>query len=85
MVDAVVEVPFGSYPGNMPYEYYSDEEHLRAWLESEKDPAGHERFLEKYIYSCKDHFEYLQKCGGLERMMELRRIENMVETSGGQA
>ena len=24
-VDAVCEVPFGSYPGNMPYEYFSDE------------------------------------------------------------
>src|SRR5439155_22612161 len=36
-VDAVCEVPFGSYPGNMPYEYFSDEEHLRAWLEAEAD------------------------------------------------
>ena len=33
-VDAVCEVPFGSYPGNMPYEYFSDEEHLRHWLDS---------------------------------------------------
>src|SRR5262245_20588332 len=31
-VDAVCEVPFGSYPGNMPYEYFSDEEHLCQWL-----------------------------------------------------
>ena len=28
LVDAVVEIPFGSYPGNMPYLYFSDEEHL---------------------------------------------------------
>src|SRR5438132_12330861 len=34
-VDAVCEVPFGSYPGNMPYEYFSDEEHLRQWLDVE--------------------------------------------------
>ncbi len=33
-VDAVCEVPFGSYPGNMPGEYFSDEEHLRRWLEA---------------------------------------------------
>src|SRR5437899_157509 len=31
-VDAVCEVPFGSYPANMPYEYFSDEEHLCQWL-----------------------------------------------------
>src|SRR4051794_38185199 len=34
-VDAVCEVPYGSYPGNMPYEYFSDERHLRAWMEAE--------------------------------------------------
>ena len=28
---------FGSYPGNMPYEYFSDEIHLRQWLDVEKD------------------------------------------------
>src|SRR5262249_48084979 len=38
-VDAVCEVPFGSYPGNMPYEYFSDEEHLRQWLQVEEDEA----------------------------------------------
>src|SRR5262245_46565138 len=36
-VDAVCEVPYGSYPGDMPYEYFSDEAHLRRWLEAEKD------------------------------------------------
>src|SRR5439155_78900 len=34
-VDAVCEVPFGSYPCNMPYEYFTDEAHLRQWLEME--------------------------------------------------
>ena len=38
-VDAVCEVPFGSYPGNMPYEYFSDEDHLRQWLEVEDTPT----------------------------------------------
>ena len=28
-VDAVCEVPYGSYPGNMPGEYFSDEAHLQ--------------------------------------------------------
>ena len=39
-VDAVCEVPYGSYPGNMPYEYFSDEEHLRRWLDVETRPGG---------------------------------------------
>jgi glutaconate CoA-transferase subunit A len=74
-VDAVCETPFGSYPGNMPYEYFSDEEHLRMWLEAEKDPDGHRRFLDKYLFGVKSFDEYLQLCGGLPRMQELRRQE----------
>lgn len=74
-VDAVCEVPFGSYPGNMPGEYFSDEEHLRLWLEMEKDPEAFRRFLDEHIFSVGDFGEYLQKCGGLPRMQELRRQE----------
>jgi glutaconate CoA-transferase subunit A len=74
-VDAVCEVPFGSYPGNMPYEYFSDERHLRAWLEAEREREAHERFLQHYIYGVRDFAEYLDRCGGLRRMQELRAQE----------
>ncbi|GIW81741.1 MAG: CoA-transferase [Gemmatales bacterium] len=74
-VDAVCEVPFGSYPGNMPYEYFSDESHLRQWLNAEKDVETFRQFLDKYIYGTRDFAEYLQMCGGLPRMQELRRQE----------
>src|SRR5438445_742534 len=47
-VDAVCEVPFGSYPGNMPYEYFSDENHIQAWLQAERDAATHAAFLEEH-------------------------------------
>jgi glutaconate CoA-transferase subunit A len=74
-VDAVCEVPYGSYPGNMPYEYFSDEDHLRQWLEVEQDQEAFQAFLQKYIYGVRDFHEYLQLCGGLPRMQELRRQE----------
>jgi glutaconate CoA-transferase subunit A len=74
-VDAVCEVPYGSYPGNMPYEYFSDEPHLKAWLEAETDLSRLQAFLKRYIYDVKDFTEYLQLCGGLERLRELRRQE----------
>jgi glutaconate CoA-transferase subunit A len=74
-VDAVCEVPYGSYPGNMPYEYFSDEEHLRKWLEVEKDPDVFKRFLEEYIYGVRDFTEYLERCGGLPRLQQLRHQE----------
>lgn len=75
LVDAVIEVPYGSYPGNMPYEYFSDEDHLRLWLESEKSPEGLAPLLEKYIYGTDDFSQYLELCGGTKRLQELRRIE----------
>lgn len=74
-VDAVCEVPFGSYPGNMPYEYFSDETHLRQWLEIEKDRDAFLKFLDEHIFGVADFADYLQRCGGLPRMQELRRQE----------
>jgi len=74
-VDAVCEVPFGSYPGNMPYEYFSDEEHFRLWLKVEEDPAEYQKFIDKYIYGVRDFTEYLRLCGGLARMQHLRHEE----------
>ena len=73
--DAVCEVPYGSYPGNMPGEYFSDEAHLRHWLEVERDPVAFRAFLDEYILGEADFDGYLQKCGGLPRMRELRRQE----------
>jgi len=80
LVDAVIEVPFGSFPGVMPYEYFSDEDHLRHWLKVEKDPEDLKAFLDKYIYGTKDFNEYLELCGGLKRMQELRHTELRIDT-----
>ena len=78
-VDAVCEVPYGSYPGNMPYEYFSDEEHLCAWLEAERDPQVFRKFLDDYVLGVGSFAEYLQKCGGIERLQELRRQEFLLQ------
>ncbi len=83
-VDAVCEVPYGSYPGNMPYEYYSDEEHLRHWLAAEKDCETYRAFLEQYLYGVTDFEEYWQRCGGLSRMQELRRQELLLNRPNGE-
>jgi glutaconate CoA-transferase subunit A len=78
-VDAVCEVPFGSYPGNMPYEYFSDEEHLRRWLEAEADLAAYQDFLSKYLFDVPDFAAYLERCGGMPRLQELRRQELLLQ------
>ena len=75
LVDAVCHVPYGSYPGNMPYEYYSDEDHLAEWLEAEKDEATLKTFLDRYIYGTRNFDEYLMLKGGERRMAELKALE----------
>lgn len=79
LVDAVVEVPFGSYPGNMPYEYFSDEEHLALWMQKEKDSDEFAKFLDEYIYGVSSFEEYIERCGGIAKMKELRRREALVD------
>jgi glutaconate CoA-transferase subunit A len=74
-VDAVCEVPFGSYPGNMPGEYFSDEEHLREWLHVERNPGEHLEFLRQNILDVDDFDHYLDRRGGLRRLRLLRQQE----------
>ena len=70
-VRCVCEVPFGSYPGNMPYEYFSDEDHLCEWLTAEADVDTHREFLDRLLFGVRDFAEYLELCGGSARL-ELR-------------
>ena len=78
LVDAVCEVRYGAYPGNMPYEYFSDEEHLQEWLKAERDPEVFKEFLKRNIYDCKNHAEYIELHGGIEKMNELRTKEFLI-------
>jgi len=80
LVDAVCEVSYGGYPGSVSGEYFSDEEHLRLWLELEKDPAKFRLFFDEYIRNTKDFDEYLQKCGGLAKLRKLHAEELLLDT-----
>lgn len=75
LVDAVCEVPYGAYPGTMPYEYFSDEDHLKEWLTVDKNPTEFEAFLKKNIYDCRSHEDYINLHGGSQKMRDLRAKE----------
>ncbi|MBD3171386.1 CoA transferase subunit A [Candidatus Bathyarchaeota archaeon] len=77
LVDAVVDSKFGSHPGNMPGLYYSDEEHMAEWLKLSRSEAGVQEYLDKYIYGVESQEEYLERIGGLEKMVYLARLENL--------
>ncbi|PNR92279.1 CoA transferase subunit A [Petrotoga sp. 9PWA.NaAc.5.4] len=83
LVDAVIEVPFGSYPGNMPYEYFLDSDYIRNWIEAEKDVEEYKTFINKNIFECKNFYDYLNVNGGFEKMKMLRNIEYMIDNKKG--
>ncbi len=74
LTDAVCLAPYGSYPGDMPYEYFSDEAHLAQWVEAEANPETFRAFLDKYIYGTRNFEEYLALIGGEKRLAELREL-----------
>ena len=71
LVDAVVEAPFGSHPGEMAYLYRRDEPLIREWVAAAENADTAQAYLEETIYSLPDHAAYLAKIGA-ERLNSLR-------------
>ncbi len=78
IVDGVCEVPYGAYPGTMPGEYFSDEDHIKEWMTKEKDPEAFSIFLDKNIFQCKNFDDYITRNGGITRMKQLRHKELLI-------
>jgi len=74
-VDAVVEVPYGSHPCNMPGCYYFDEEHIAEYLSLTRTTEGTKKYFDKYVYSVKNFDEYLELVGGVKKLNYLRKLE----------
>ena len=77
LVDAVIEVPFGAHPTEMPVTYYFDEEHIAHWLEVSKTPQGTAKYLEEYVFGSSDFDAYLEKVGGLRKLTHLKQVMKM--------
>jgi acyl CoA:acetate/3-ketoacid CoA transferase alpha subunit len=79
VVDAVVEVPFGSHPCEMPEMYYYDEDLIAEWLKLSKTAEGTDEYLQKYVLSVDSFEDYLQSYVGTERLDYLKRREFLQE------
>lgn len=75
-VDSVIEVPHGSHPGNMPYEYYFDETHIRDYLKAGREEETLKKYLDKWVFSVDDFDGYLDLVG-TKKLNELRRVEEL--------
>ena len=74
LVDAVVHAPYGSYPGEMAYDYGRDEPGIKEWVDMSKTAEGAKAYLDRYVYGVKNHDEYLKLIGEkkLQKCVELR-------------
>ncbi|UCH51876.1 MAG: CoA transferase subunit A [Chloroflexota bacterium] len=79
VVDAVVEVPYGSHPCEMPGMYYYDEEHIAEWLRLSKTQEGVDEYLNKYVFGTDSFNDYLKLCGGTEKLNYLKNREFLKE------
>jgi hypothetical protein len=71
-VEAVIHQPFGAHPTAV-FQYYDfDAEHLKLYVSQAKRKETFPEYVEKYILGTKNHWEYLEKVGGLKRMNDLK-------------
>jgi acyl CoA:acetate/3-ketoacid CoA transferase alpha subunit len=81
VVDAVVHLPFGAYPGEMQGRYASDMGHvievvgatMRGWID---------QYLEKYVRSVGSHAEMMDKLVGYQRIREITSRATIKEGYG---
>ena len=73
LVDAVVEAPFGSHPGEMCYVYERDEPQIKEWVEESKTEEGAQKYIDKYIHGVNDHQGYLDMIGK-DRLKQLQAM-----------
>ncbi len=73
-VDAVIHAPFGSHPWNMPYYYAYDIPCHVEQVMAFRTREGFVKWLDKWVFGCKDHADYCRKVGW-ERLLELQRVE----------
>jgi glutaconate CoA-transferase subunit A len=71
-VEAVVHQPFGGVPTAVFGCYDYDAEHLRMYVDHVRSPERVKDYLSEFVLGCSDHWEYLDKLGGLRKMEEIK-------------
>ncbi|NWF56579.1 MAG: CoA transferase subunit A [Syntrophaceae bacterium] len=73
-VSAVVHQPWGAHPTSVYRSYSHDAEHMREYQKAARQGgAAFEDYMSKYVFSCANFDEYLEKVGGLRKYNRLRQ------------
>ena len=72
LVSHVVELPFAAHPTSVYRVYDYDAEQIESYVEATRTPEAFRTYLDQYVYGAKDHWEYLERVGGMRRLNSLR-------------
>lgn len=70
-VSHVVHLPFSAHPTSVYRVYDYDAEHIREYAAATKTVEGFQAYLEKYVLGVRDHWEYLERIGGMKHLTPL--------------
>lgn len=70
-VEAVIHQPFGAHPTAVFGCYDYDSDHLRFYEGCARTPERVSEYIEEYVIGTKDHWDYLEKVGGLKSVSRL--------------
>lgn len=71
-VSHVVELPFSAHPTSVYRTYDYDGGQIQAYVEATRTPETFRAYLDQYVYGVKDHWEYLERIGGLAHLSSLQ-------------
>jgi glutaconate CoA-transferase subunit A len=80
-VDAVVEQPFGCYPGACYGYYWFDMDHLRMYrgicdeFRKTGNKDGLKKYFNDYIFGCETFDDFLEKTAGYKKLRYLRDMD----------
>jgi acyl CoA:acetate/3-ketoacid CoA transferase alpha subunit len=71
-VSHVVELPFAAHPTSVYRSYDYDAKQIQAYVEATRTPESFSAYLDQFVYGVKDHWEYLERIGGLGHLNSLQ-------------
>jgi glutaconate CoA-transferase subunit A len=86
-VDAVIEVPFGAYPGNCNGLYYFDEGHIAEFRNAcemlrKGNPEPLQAYYDNYIFNVENTNEFISKIP-LDKLQYVQKIEPGIRLDAG--
>jgi len=71
LVSHVVELPFAAHPTSAYRVYDYDAEEIERYVEATRTPETFRIYLDQYVYGPRDHWDYLERVGGMRRLNRL--------------